>query len=246
MRSPTALESVAEDGTEPFWIAEIEKAVGQVSLDRIPEQPAGVCRSKTSGTFYRVLLARYEPFQSRARICHVVFIPSRPRRFQVKQKTSTILSALILSIRFRQNILPFIETLKLAPQKTKAAEILRLERELHLIEAESEEFGLSVDASNKDELPLLREFSEGEKKEFLKKSIQEWTTSRQKLSGVFVRLKQEDPISVGEFLNEATDVVTKAMQEVAKTNSKFIEILSEGLLAIEKISPTRETRLQET
>src|SRR5260370_1537015 len=106
-----------ENGNDPLWVCEIEAAAEQVSRDLVPNQPDGLCLAKANEKFYEVLFARYEPFKSGARICYIVFVPRRSRHFDVRQRTSILLRALILSIRFRQRILPFIKQLKNLPIK---------------------------------------------------------------------------------------------------------------------------------
>jgi hypothetical protein len=72
-----------------------------------------------------------------------------------------LLSALILWIRFRQRILPFIKKLQDLPRKNKLDGLLELERELLEVETEAQEFGLRMPNSEDDDPPLVREFRGG-------------------------------------------------------------------------------------
>jgi hypothetical protein len=41
-----------EDGNDPLWVNELEQAVGQVSLDRVPDQPNGMCQAQKDRKFH--------------------------------------------------------------------------------------------------------------------------------------------------------------------------------------------------
>jgi hypothetical protein len=228
-----------QDDSDPLWIGDVEIAAEQVSQNLVPDQPTGLCLAKTDRKIYRVLMARFEPFRSGARVCYVVFIPSRPRSFDVRQRTSIFLSALILSIRFRQKILPFIKTIQDLRKNNKLDGLLRLERELHEIETESQEFGLHLPEDEEDDPPLVREFREGENKLFVQKSIQSWSISRRVLTEVFTRVREPDP-NVGRIdaAIEGSDVVVNELQKFQEVNGRFIQVLTEELLFTEKVAAT--------
>jgi TIR domain len=227
-----------EDGNDPLWVSEIEAAAEQVSLDRVPNQPDGLCLAKADGKFYAVLFARYEPFRSGARICYIVFVPRRARHFDVRQRTSILLSALILSIRFRQRILPFIDELQNLPRKKKIDGLSDLERELLEIETESQEFGLRIPKNEDDEEPpLVREFREGESQSFVRQTIQSWQLSRRALADVFKSTKVTDPnadrVQAGV---DGADIAVKELQKVQQANGKLIQLVTEELLLVEKVA----------
>ena len=217
-------------------MCEIEAAAEQVSRDLVPNQPDGLCLAKANEKFYEVLFARYEPFKSGARICYIVFVPRRSRHFDVRQRTSILLSALILSIRFRQRILPFIKKLQDLPRKNKLDGLLELERELLEVETEAQEFGLRMPNSEDDDPPLVREFRDGENKSFVRQSIQSWQVSRRALADAFTSTKVADPsadrIQAGV---DGADVALKELQKFQQVNGKIIQVLTEELLFVEKV-----------
>ena len=204
----------------------------------MPNQPDGLCLAKADEKFYAVLFSRYEPFRSGARICYIVFVPRRARHFDVRQRTSILLSALILSIRFRQRILPFIDELQNLPRKKKIDGLLDLERELLEIETESQEFGLRIPKHDDDEEPpLVREFREGENQAFVRETILSWQLSRRTLADVFkstrVTDQNADRIQAGV---DGADIAVKEIQKVQQVNGKLIQLVTEELLLVEKVA----------
>jgi hypothetical protein len=223
-------------GQDPIWLADVEDAATQVAKNLVPEQPEGLCPSRMDGKFYRVLFTRYEPYRNGARTCYVVFIPCRPRQFEVKQRTSILLSALILSIRFRQKILPLVETIRSAPRGKKVDSLVNLERELHQVETEAQEFGLSIPGHEGDESPLIQVVREGEGKAFMEESIKSWTTERTAISTAMSRLRFPDPDeSRVDAISEAERITVEESEKVRSVNSRFIQLLTEELLFTEKV-----------
>src|SRR6202000_1996066 len=92
----------------------------------LPRQTDFLCFG-TDQKYYRPIIARNENFRNKNKKCYIAFIPSRDRRFNLGFKTSLLLSALILSVRFRQRVLPLTEDLKKLDQAQdpKKAELLQ-------------------------------------------------------------------------------------------------------------------------
>jgi len=227
------------DGNDPLWITDVEDAASQVSRDTVPEQPDGLCRSVMKAEaplrFYRVLFGRYVPSLKGFRTCYVSFVASRPRQFDIRKKSSILLSAIILSIRFRQRILPYIETIGQTPRATKLQNLLALERALHQVETEAIEFGLVLPAGE-DETPLMQVMRDGDKKEFMKQTTAEWTVSRQALGAAIIRLRRAGTEEARtEALGEAERIVTGELQKIRTVNGKFIKILAEELMFLENL-----------
>ena len=121
----------------PLWINDMETAAREIALGKVPTQTDFLCLGN-DGKFYRPIIARNENFRSKAKRCFVAFIPSRDRRFNLKFTTSLLLSALILSIRFRQRVLPLADELnknQKFPEKKKAEFLQKLQQEIVLVEA---------------------------------------------------------------------------------------------------------------
>jgi hypothetical protein len=226
-------------GRYQLWLSEIEKATEQVSLDRDPDQPTGLCTA-SDGKFYRVLFARYEPYKSRARMCYIAFVPRRPRAFDVRQRTSTLLSTLILAIRFRQRILPSVARINAVSGNKRLNEITKFERELREVETEADEFGLVHHDDLDDEVPLLRDMREGEAKVFVADCIQSWVKARSRIAALTERLYFSGPESVSaESLTEASNVIIEELGKVNLVNGRFIEIITEELLFVEKVERSK-------
>jgi hypothetical protein len=224
------------DGRDPLWLTGIEAAALAVAKNRNPDQPGGLCEGATSDAFYRVIFDRYQPYRNGARICYVTFIPTRPRRFEVRKRASTLLSALILSIRFRQRALPFIETIKTASRTAKRDELLKFERELHEIETEALEFGLNLPRDEDDEQPLVQALREGEGKAFVDEAIKSWTVGRAAIAVAMSRLRTSDPeMTPAEAVAAAERIVVEELTKIRSVNGRFIEILTEEILFSEKV-----------
>jgi hypothetical protein len=226
-----------ENGNEPAWAYEVEAAAEEVSINHEPKQPEGLHWGKGDQKFYRVIFARCDPFTSGSRLCYILFVLRSCRDFDVRERTSILLSALILSIRFRQRILPFTEKLQGLPRREKINGVLEIEKKLLEIENEALEFGLQMPDDDRDEPPLLRVFREGENKLFVEQSIVSWQPSRRALAGVFKSVKITDPnvdrIQVGV---DGADVVVNELKNYQQVNGKFIRVLTEELLFLEKVA----------
>ena len=98
----------------PLWINDLEAAVTEVARGGVPRQTDFLCFGNDS-KFYRPIIARTEIFRSKAKKCYIAFIPSRDRRFSLSFRTSLLLSALILAIRFRQRVLPLVADINKNP-----------------------------------------------------------------------------------------------------------------------------------
>jgi hypothetical protein len=226
------------EGNDPVWADEIEAAAEEVSMNHEPKQPDGLHRGKGDQKFYRVLFARCDPFTSGSRLCYILYIPRSSRDFDVRERTSILLSALILSIRFRQRILPFTEKLQELARKDKINGVLEVEKKLLEIETESLEFGLEMSDEDHDEAPLVRVFREGENKSFVERAIVSWQASRRALADVFKTAKAtEDRIQVGA---DGADSVVRELKKYQEINGKFIGVLTEELLFVEKVTAGKQ------
>ena len=225
-----------QDGSDPLWASDIENAAMQVARDFLPEQPEGLCLSAREGKLYRVLFARYQPYRNGARTCYVLFIPSRPRQFDVKRRSSILLSALILSIRFRQRVLPFIESIRTAPATKKAESLLTMERILHQVETEALELGLTVSDADEDEPPLLQVVRPGEGKTFMEESIKSWIAGRNAMAQAISAIRRAGTDALrAEAIKDAEGIATGELEKVRSVNGRFIELLTEELLFNEKV-----------
>ena len=168
-----------------LWIEEVENAISNISRNRVPVQPQTLCIGNDNN-FYLPVIARYKYYRNDAKKCYVVFIPSPNKKFAVSVRSSILLSGLILSVRFRQRILPMVLELNAVQPNDNAAikqmELLtKLQKELVSIEIEAVEFGLPVVKDEHEDPPLLNAFREGDIKEKLRDEITKWTLIRNAL-----------------------------------------------------------------
>jgi hypothetical protein len=230
----------------PLWINDLEAAARDVAVGKIPKQTDFLCLGNDN-KFYRPIVARNVNFRSGARRCYVAFIPSRDRRFNVNFRTSVLLSALILSIRFRQRVLPLVGDIAKAqnlPEEKKAESLpqllLKLQQEIVLIEAEAEEFGMSSPKDEHDDPVILNAFRDGPDKELLSQQIKEWATTRM---SIFNRIRDaQDQTKKDTTWAGAADVVIRAFAGMMAINSVFIDKLCNELLYVEKIETPMAAR----
>lgn len=226
------------DGADAMWVSDVEAAATQVTRDLVPEQPEGLCMSvrdrKEDVKFYRVLFTRYIPYRGGARTCFLLFIPSRPRQFDMKRRSSILLSSLILSIRFRQKVLPFMDELRDAGRAKLVDRLMDLERTLHQVETEAMEFGLKLQ-SEEDELPLLQVISGGNR-DFVQRAVSDWAAGRKALGAAFLEIRQSDSeASRTQAASTAQRVAVEELEKVQAVNGAFIKAVSEELLAMEQL-----------
>jgi hypothetical protein len=200
----------------------------------VPRQTDFLCFGSDE-KYYRPIIARYEKFRSGAKKCYVAFIPSRDRRFNLTFKTSLILSALILSIRFRQRVLPLAEDLKKlehAPEPRKAGCCRRSRTRSSWWRAEAMEFGLIPPEDEHDEPPLLSSFRDGPQKDFLRREIIRWSATRMK---IFTTIGDaRDPAKTSSWSEAATAVIS-GFANLYQINGRFVDLLCDELLYAERV-----------
>jgi hypothetical protein len=232
--------SVSADNIEARWIGDVETATTEVSSNRLPSQTEALCISH-DGAFFRPLVARYEKYRNDAKKCHVAFIPVRNRKFNLGMKTSLLLSGLILSVRFRQRILPIIDELKGLDRAASMPLLLKFLKELTTIETEALEYGISAPADDHDEPPLLNAFREGLVKESLRAKIIAWTNVRKLFFEKILAAhkKNVSPSDAASFLLEC-------LADIHETNSMFIQRITEELLIAQRIEAPAEDAQQKS
>jgi hypothetical protein len=221
---------------EPLWIADLEAAILSIANDKVPKQPETLCLAKDNN-FYIPIVARYQPFRSGKKRCYAVFIPSQSKRFAITMRSSTLLTGLILSVRFRQRILPVTMELKaIQPGNTAAArqmEILaKLLRELVAIENEAVEFGLQVVKDEHDDPPLVAAFRDGPKKDELRGEIVKWATLR---NGLFQRFTEARLPERSTSPADVANYVLDSFADMKNINSRFLLDICGELLYNERV-----------
>jgi TIR domain len=235
------MNALSDHNTEPLWIADLEAAALDVAKGRIPPQTEFLCAAG-DGNFYRPIVARYEYYRSNAKKCYIVFIPSRNRQFALSLRTSLLLSGLILSVRFRQRVLPIIPDLKAVQPSPGSAlknmELLsKLQKEVIGIETEAAEFGLPMPKDEHDDPPLFNGFRDGKTKDALRVEILKWITAR---NLIFEKISAARSPAKEISASDAASFVIDAFSEMRKINATFINALCEELLYVEKIELPKE------
>ena len=228
--------NLADYGTEPLWFADLEAAALEMAKGRIPAQTDSICIAGDN-SFFRPLVARYEKYQSNAKKCYVVFIPAPNRQFAVSLRTSLLLCGLILSVRFRQRVLPIVTDLKALQASSNSLSrklelLTKLQKEIIANENESVEFGMSMPKDEHDDHPVLNSFRDGPQKDKLRDEISWWVMARnlifEKISAAKSQSKETSP-------SDATSFVVEKLEKLSEINSRFITALCEELLYAEKI-----------
>jgi hypothetical protein len=150
--------------------------------------------------------------------------------FDLKRRSSTLLSSLILSIRFREQLIPMARMLELEPAATLPALLQKFYRLLVAIEMEARQFGLVVDSTIPDEeAPLAAVIGDNSKKAIIQNSINNWTIDRQSIERMFV----EEPANLQSagVAERYAKQIAGMLRKVTKVNANFIEITAEELLA---------------
>lgn len=217
----------------PLWIYDIEMASREVARGKIPSQTEFVCLG-LDGRFYRPIYVRNLIYNSGKIESYVAFIPSRDRRFEVDLRSSMLLSALILTIRFRQRVLPIVEEVTGNPAASAAAKaelLLKLQTTIVIVEAEAREFGLMPPKDPNDEPPLLIGFRDGADKSALRIEIRKWLKTR---ALIFEKIAAAQAPGRDVSWSDAAAEVSNAFSGMKETNSAFLQTLCNELLYLEK------------
>lgn len=151
------------NGGKPAWLSDIEAAAADIMLDNTPANVGNKCILE--GKIYQVIVARYEIYKDGRRIIYVVFLQVTSQPFDLTRRSSTLLSSLILSIRFREQLIPMRKVLKKEKPASLAALLQSFYRLLVAIEMEARQFGLVVDSAIPDEeAPLAAVFTDKKKR----------------------------------------------------------------------------------
>lgn len=128
------------------------------------------------------------------------------------------------------------EKLQALPRRDKIEGVLEIEKKLLEIETEAIEFGLQTPDDDPEEMPILEVFREGENKLFVEQAIASWQPSRRALAGVFKSVKSADPVDRNEIAVEGAAVVVNELKRYQQVNGKFIRVLTEELMFLEKVT----------
>jgi hypothetical protein len=212
------------NGGKPAWLSDIEIAAAEIMKDRTPANIANKCLLEN--VIYRVYTARYEVYKDHRRVIYIVFLPESRQPFDLTRRSSTLLSSLILSVRFREQLIPMAKPLR----AQSSAEILQnFYRLLLAIEMEARQFGLVVESTIPDEeSPLAAAFTDGKKRKIVRDRIRDWAPDRAAIEKMFV----DEPLNfrAPAEVAKGADLIANILEKTAHVNAEFIEIIAEELL----------------
>jgi len=214
----------------PLWISDIEQAAALIASNFLPDRVDHKCRLK--GRFYRVFPARYEDLKSGSKRVFVSFLPSSIRPFDLRERISTLLSGLILSIRFRERLIPKALGLRNLADTDKKAGVMDFYRELLAVETESAELGLAINDDDvpEAETPLLSAFRDGEVKNELEAEIRKWHADRLTIEKLI-----SDFCSNRDTVDEVIDKLNSIFLGRQSINSLFVTAIIDELKYVSHI-----------
>jgi TIR domain len=205
---------------KPLWARDVEIAALSLAKDIIPETSTtkGILKSHV----YSVFTARYQVFKDKRKCVYVVFLESAARPFDLKRASGTLLSALILGVRFRERLIPMYQ--KFVPDNNFEEVLLSFYRELQAVEIEALQYGLNADVSNPDDYPILTVIRDASRRETVEKGLKQWSKDRAEITKMFVSC-EELPKNASVFGAR----LSKILEETAPLNSDFIQVMTEEL-----------------
>jgi hypothetical protein len=215
------------DKGKPGWLSDIELAAASIMADNTPIHVSNKC--VLGDAVYRVYAARYEIYKNGHRAIYVVFLPANSRPFDLTQRSSILLSSLILSVRFREQIIPMAKSLREVAVEELGAKLKEFYRLLVDIEIEAREFGLVIENSiPEDDSPLTAVFGDAKKKKFIMDAINDWAVDREQIEKMFV----DKPVNLdsSDVAKGSADRIAGFLEKISGKNATFIEFIAEELL----------------
>jgi hypothetical protein len=206
------------DDAKPLWIVEAEAASALISKDMTP--PGSTAKGYLKGQVYRAFTARYEVFKDRRKTVYVVFLPSASKTFDLKHGMGLILSALILCVRFRDQLIPLADDLS-DPDNDKCLLLNLFYQRLRAAEIEALQFGLRGDhESLPSETPLLTVIEDAERRRKMRQLMSNWRKHRKEIGVIFADTSD---------LHTNTDLyaakIINILKETKESNAYFISAL---------------------
>jgi copper chaperone CopZ len=212
----------------PRWLSDIETASALIMVDETPDNVGNKCILQD--VIYRVIVARYEVYKDARRAIYVAFLPASTQPFDLTRTSSTLLSSLILSVRFREQIIPLADTMRQAEPDKLGSILQGFYRLLVGVEMEARQFGLVLDNNiPADEAPLTTVMSDPSRKIVIQASIDAWSADRRQIEEMFVG-KPVDLSSTEQAQHCANEIIG-ALERIKGVNAEFIETITVELLA---------------
>ena len=210
-------------GANALWIDDIEEDLNRLTTDKIPAQTDVLCHAK-NGYFFRPVVTRYFPYVSGRREVFITFIQVPRRSLLPKEagratagilsKQHVLLIALLFGFRFKS-------------EKDLKSTLLRIEREIVILENEAEEFGFDSADDQTDHPAINDSISNETDRSTIVGVTKKWESIRQRL----VRL-------LSDLRNRATDTsaadvsteVLTGLTDMKEPNKQFMEIVIRELI----------------
>jgi hypothetical protein len=132
-----------------------------------------------------------------------------------------LLSALILCVRFREQLIPMRGPLAGSEDPSQILEDFH--RKLLAMELEARQFGLD-EINDPEEATLPSVIRKEEARTFIVRGIEEWVVHRKNIDKMFTRNVSNRDRRVD------ADSIANMMDTIVPTNAQFIEIITEELL----------------
>jgi hypothetical protein len=219
-------KAAAKYGFLPPALGDVEIAIQKLARGDSPNQTQGLVLA--NNMLFRPILSRYTKYGNGDLTCHLGFVPTRQKGFELGAKSSVLLIGIIFTMRFRQKIFPLIRPIEnLATNPPAESPIDRFRKQLLDIETEVAEYGLQS-AHETDEDPLLVEFLEGPAKDYLRHQVELWRYSRRKMGQYFARADYRENTEFREFL-------LQELLRIRDENPKVLRLLINELRRMEKV-----------
>ena len=208
-------------GPNPVWTSDLEAASRIIADRKNPDVFATKCVLR--GKIYRVFTARYEIYKSERRVVFIGFLPAVEKTFDLRRSSAILLSSLILSVRFREQLIPLAGPLLQAADPTSA--LASFHRGLLAVEIEAQQFGLSVDETSVDDAPLVSVVRDHGSRALIADGISQWMRHRRDIDAILSRTGS------GHDAKADAAAIAAILQDIEPLNARFIETISEELLA---------------
>lgn len=209
-----------EGSPKPMWQHDVEAAAQKISNQRAPKVSATKCL--LNNQIYRVFTARYEIFSNDKRVVYVAFLPAIARNFDLRKSSGTLLSALILSVRFREQLIPMADVL--AGDDVSEDVLLEFMRRLQSIEMEALQFGLNATDDVQDDSPVAVAIRDQNRRSVIESGIASWAEDRSEIARMF---------SPRHGMLDTTQSHARRLSEIllrmVPVNASFIRCLCEEL-----------------
>jgi hypothetical protein len=210
----------ARGSARPLWVEQIEYAVEQVMHRRSPTPVTALIYSTQMREYFRPVLVSQEALVGGMRRIHLLFVEHMQIDFKSHSTLGILMSALILSSRFRfeligerQRQLALAKSLA-AVQSSSAA----MQSQLLAIEREGAAHGLM------DEETLLACF-DGRGRDILERSYAGWGPMRPRLFELFQKIS--DATTFEEACTARSSIQSILLDHLKPMNAEFLEICVE-------------------